>query len=769
MTTYRRLTRIVLVLTMVLSLLPVGLFAVPAMADTAILGKTTIHKVNVRVGASNSAKLLFQIPEAGYVGTLKGEKTAEGILWYKVEFKSPEPGNDRYYTGYMKAEFFTVLTEEEAAQYKMGDYIATPTPIPETDPETGATPTPTPTPAVTGSVDAPAGTLGVITNSGVNLRKGPSTSFGVITQLNRGDVVTVLTIPTTISESTFYFVRYGDTEGFIMSTFLRLSDDPNTTVPPAVTATPTPVPASQDIVGYVMTTKGGVNLRQTPGGTVITTVGKNRTFPLLLPAISKNGYKWYFVQAGEYKGYLRGDCVKEVGEPAPTSTGSAATATPTPTPTPAPTSSDATGYLITTAGGLNLRKAAGYTDVLGQEKKGVVLPYFGTETVKGILWYRIYHPKYGYCYVHSNFVKKCNADGSAIGSVTPTPTPTNTGSAATATPTPTPTPAETPTGYLKTTSGGLNLRKAAGYTDVLGQLSKGVVLPYYGEPTTVKGVKWYRVKDSKYGYGYLHASYVTPVNSDGSAIATPTPSATTIPGSEGKAEASYNTLRLGSSGNAVKNLTTELINQGYMTGSPTTKYTSAVESAVKKFQEAKNLTVDGIAGSATQHALYGTVPIGSGDVSNLSMTLYPAEKIEWSEMNDLWARGSNYKVYDVKTGIVWWAHRWAGGLHADVEPLTAADTARICKMYNVNSASQINSRDHWQRRPSLVTIGTRTFACSLYGVPHNDDGDTIADNNMTGQICIHFTNSKIHGTKKVDSGHQDAIEYAWEHAPNGHK
>ena len=239
MTSYRRLLRIVLALTMVLSLLA-GPLSVSALADDVILGKTTMDKVNVRVGASTSAKLLFQIPKAGYVGTVKGEKYAEKIHWYKVEFQSPEEGNDRYYTGYINAEYFTILSEEEAASYRMGDTIATPTPIPEADPETGATPTPTPTPtAQSGSYDAPEGTIGIITNGGVNLRKGPSTSFGVITQLNRGDAVTVLTIPATISDKTFYFVRFGDTEGFVMSTFLRLNDDPYYTTP---TPTPTPTP-----------------------------------------------------------------------------------------------------------------------------------------------------------------------------------------------------------------------------------------------------------------------------------------------------------------------------------------------------------------------------------------------------------------------------------------------------------------------------------------------------------------------------------------------
>ncbi|MBQ7865854.1 MAG: hypothetical protein IJ350_05725, partial [Clostridia bacterium] len=120
-------------------------------------------------------------------------------------------------------------------------------------------------------------------------------------------------------------------------------------------------------------------------------------------------------------------------------------------------------------------------------------------------------------------------------------------------------------------------------------------------------------------------------------------------------------------------------------------------------------------------------------------------------------------------GIVWWAHRWSGFNHADIEPLTAADTARLCKIYGVNSASEINNKKHWYRRPCLVTIGERTFACSLYGVPHNEAGDTIADNNMTGQICLHFTNSRTSDTDVLDENHQEAIDYAWQNAPNGHK
>ena len=49
------------------------------------------------------------------------------------------------------------------------------------------------------------------------------------------------------------------------------------------------------------------------------------------------------------------------------------------------------------------------------------------------------------------------------------------------------------------------------------------------------------------------------------------------------------------------------------------------------------------------------------------------------------------------------------------------------------------------------------------------EGDTISTNNFKGQLCIHFTNSKTHTSNKVDSYHEQAIEYAYQNAPNGHK
>ena len=570
-----------------------------------------------------------------------------------------------------------------------------------------------------------------------------------------------------------YYVRNDCVQALASITATPLPADVTATPAPAAdTATPapaavTPVPANVSYT-HVRLVLTSCHLRSAPDGAYDSKndwEGLGSVLPLAGSAVKQGANNWYPVTKGGKKYYVREDCVQ------PYIDGNAGTAAVTPTPAPT-INPNGIGWVKTTKGGVNLRATIGGTTVK-QLKKNVTLPYLLEPVQKnGYTWYFVQDGA-NRGYLRSDVVAVVNAPDA-----TPTPVPAADGS------TPTPTvaaPTENPpSGYLKTNSGGVNLRKKAGYTDTIGRVDKGVVLPYYGATTRVKGVDWYYVKHPSLGYGYLHATYINLCNADGSALATPTPAptntpapgATNAPINTSQTEATYNTLKTGSTGDAVKNLVNELKNQGYYSGSVTSKYTTAVADAVKAFQKAKGLTVDGIAGSATQHKLFNTVPVGYANLENLTMTLYPAEKIDWNTggINELWAKGSNYKVFDVKTGIVWWAHRWSGGLHVDAEPLTAADTARICKMYGVNQSSQITSTKHWQRRPLLVTIGTRTFAASLYGVPHNyPEGDTIPDNDFKGQLCIHFTNSKTHSSKKVDSGHEEAIQYAWEHAPNGHK
>lgn len=68
----------------------------------------------------------------------------------------------------------------------------------------------------------------------------------------------------------------------------------------------------------------------------------------------------------------------------------------------------------------------------------------------------------------------------------------------------------------------------------------------------------------------------------------------------------YVYLHYGSNGEAVKRLQTALKNAGYYKGAVDGQYYDQTYAAVKAFQRAVGLDVDGIAGRKTQNALYGT-------------------------------------------------------------------------------------------------------------------------------------------------------------------
>lgn len=87
----------------------------------------------------------------------------------------------------------------------------------------------------------------------------------------------------------------------------------------------------------------------------------------------------------------------------------------------------------------------------------------------------------------------------------------------------------------------------------------------------------------------------------GSATTAPVSTSTATP----KATTST-TLKLGDKGDAVKRLQQRLKDLGYLTGSVDGSFGQATEQAVRDFQAANGLTVDGKAGTRTQNVLYGS-------------------------------------------------------------------------------------------------------------------------------------------------------------------
>ena len=744
----------------------------PTVPQTVTAGyvKTTSSKVNVREEAGKSGTVIYQVAAKNTVMPYSATQVIGSVTWYRVTVNG--------ITGWMHGSYLTLCGADGGAP----GVTPAPTPTATATVPAAATATATvnvttaPTPTATVQVtQAPSGNYGYVitTKGGVNLRDKPQGSS--LTQIKRG-VVLPLTGPmvprkTAASYNSSYdwypVITADGRTGYVRSDCVRLCDAGGNTVTaaptsPAQTQTPaptatgtpnvTPGPGSTttpvlSTYGYAQTLVNSVKLRNAINGSTLLLLPKGTVVPLtgnpVTPAGSK--YTWYPVRYGSYNGYLRGDCSAKL-TPEQEAAYLAGQQIPSATATPVPVASS---YVITTVNEVNLRVSAS-KDATSRTKvnAGTVFAYDTTTTVSGTSWYRVVYNNEQLWVLATSVRVMTQAEYEQYIAANPNNTPQ----------------AEVVLGYIKTTKDGVNVRATASSSaSILGRVDSGMVYSY-SEAVTSGSYTYYRVRTAV-GVGYLRSDVVSFCDSNGNIIVTPstTPGATT--------PITYTNLKLGSSGQAVTNLVTELKNQGYYTGDITSNYTSAVRAAVMAFQKDKGLTVDGIAGQKTQEALYGTSGNG-GSSAGGSMVIYPAEKIDWftGGIQELWAKGASYQVYDVYTGIVWTARRWSGGFHADVEPLTAADTAKLCQIYGVEKASDIAKNNLWQRRPCLVTIGTRTFACSLYGMPHNyPEGDTIPDNGMDGQVCIHFTNSKTHTGNSVDSYHQQAIEYAYQNAPNGHK
>lgn len=129
-----------------------------------------------------------------------------------------------------------------------------------------------------------------------------------------------------------------------------------------------------------------------------------------------------------------------------------------------------------------------------------------------------------------------------------------------------------------------------------------------------------------------------------------------------------------------------------------------------------------------------------------------AVEMDWwtSDIQTIFARGVTATITDVETGLSWREQRRGGTNHADCQPLTAADTAALKQAYG--------GKWSWNRRAIIVTIDGKNYAASMNGMPHG--GGSIEDNDFPGHHCIHFTNSRTHGSNRVCPLHQAAIKRA---------
>ena len=224
-------------------------------------------------------------------------------------------------------------------------------------------------------------------------------------------------------------------------------------------------------------------------------------------------------------------------------------------------------------------------------------------------------------------------------------------------------------------------------------------------------------------------------------------------GGSGSTGSSYT---IGSTGSTVTYIQTALTALEYYDRQITGHYGRYTKDAVRAFQRDNNLTADGVCGAITLAAIQKAYSGSSSATTTYNATVY---KLDWSYMKSNAtalgiAKGASIKLTDLTTGKSLNVHVQSTGNHIDAEPLTSADTTTLCEIYGVSSPNSIS----YKRRPMMITTSAGQFLCSIYGQPHG--AQDITNNGYDGQFCLHFVNSRTHGTNRVDTDHQNAINSA---------
>lgn len=269
-----------------------------------------------------------------------------------------------------------------------------------------------------------------------------------------------------------------------------------------------------------------------------------------------------------------------------------------------------------------------------------------------------------------------------------------------------------------------------------------------GEKVTILQTtgSWYKVRYGTFT-GYLMKKYVNK-DSEASDAASKIRELGSAPG----------IMRVGDENTDVYKLQKALKILGYYDGAIDSKYGSETKKAVESFQKDEGLEADGYAGQLTVKRIFGscnsksltTQPAPEG--SDEDVETLRTEVLDWFDdyVANVIPKNAHFTIKDVKTGKTFEAVRWSGGSHMDAEPRTAEDSAAMKAIYGGSWS--------WRRRPILIKYKGHVYAASMNGMPHGDS--TISGNNFDGVFCIHFKNSKTHGSDKIDSAHQNAVTQA---------
>ncbi len=283
---------------------------------------------------------------------------------------------------------------------------------------------------------------------------------------------------------------------------------------------------------------------------------------------------------------------------------------------------------------------------------------------------------------------------------------------------------------------------------------------YFGSATLTAVKKFQEANgltaDGVAGPATMNKLYANPVSASGTTSSQANTSA-------------YSTLKRGQTSEDIKRMQQMLKQLGYLSAGATGYFGSATYAAVKEFQAANNLSVDGVAGPGTLTVLYSGNAVkassassassasGSGGSSSSSgPSAANVKLLHWQNyVKGTMSYGDVITVYDPATRYSWSLKVYSRGRHLDAEPLTAQDTA------NMNAA--FGGVTTWTPKVVYVKLKTGEWTmATTHNTPHMSG--SIDNNNFNGHLCVHFLRDMSEceaNDPNYGVTHQNALRQGW--------
>ncbi|WNS75106.1 N-acetylmuramoyl-L-alanine amidase [Bacillus sp. DTU_2020_1000418_1_SI_GHA_SEK_038] len=245
------------------------------------------QKVEIRKGATTAYPLVTSLPIGKSVTVIDEFINSAGETWYRVDLGSKQ--------GWGLASRFTENSTNQS-------------------------------PLQTGS-------LATITGDQVNVRKGATTSYAVVTKLSKGTKVKVIDTFKNSKGELWYRIEVGSIKGWVIQSYLTPVTD-SKPAPPSIESK------------TIQSEKAAVRKGATGSYSIVTYVYKNQKITIIDTFKNAAGETWYRADLGTVKGWIHEDAFKPTAN------------LPSPPDTETPSLPEVGSYVYSSQNGIDVRKGA---------------------------------------------------------------------------------------------------------------------------------------------------------------------------------------------------------------------------------------------------------------------------------------------------------------------------------------------------------------------------------------------------------------------------